>query len=63
MAKDAPSETSCPTCDKITKKQLSAANFESKLIVDTGSMARQLEVNPDIIEINQERSKKNYREE
>lgn len=65
QAKDAPAFVSCakPDCDKQAKKQLKAPSSESKVVVDNGFQARAVEVNPDIIEINQERSNKNYRED
>ena len=42
---------------------LSAPSSVSKVIVDNGFQARAVEVNPDIIEINKERSEKDYRED
>jgi hypothetical protein len=65
QAKDAPAVLSCvkPDCDKTAKKQLKAPSSTSKIIIDNGIQARQVEVNPDIIEINKARSEKNYRED
>ena len=60
---DAPKELLCTECEKTMKRQLSASSFESKLIVDNGLQARQVEVNPDIIEINKDRANKDYRED
>ena len=62
-AKDATSNIECSACGDSMKRQLSASSFESKLIVDNGIQARQVEVNPDIIEINKERANKNYSED
>jgi hypothetical protein len=45
------------------KKLLSAPSSTSKITVDNGVQARAVEINPDIIEINEARANKNYREE
>lgn len=45
------------------KKILSSPSSSSKISVDNGVQARAVEISPDIIETNEERSKKNYREE
>ena len=62
QAKDAPSIVPCK-CGKESKRTLSAPSSVSKVIVDNGFQARAVEVNPDIIEINKERSEKDYRED
>lgn len=59
----APAFLSCDQCKSPMKKLLSAPSSTSKIIVDNGFQARQVEVNPDIIEINQARSNKNYSQE
>ena len=63
QAKDAPAFFACEKCDAIAKKQLKAPSSVSKIVVDNGFQARAVEVNPDIVEINKERSEKDYREE
>jgi len=65
QAKDAPACLPCvkPDCDKEAKKQMRAPSSTSKVIVDNGFQARAVEVNPDIIEINEKRSQKDYRQE
>lgn len=62
-AADAPVSYHCETCGGIMTRQLSAPSSESKVIVDNGFQARAVEVNPDIIAINKERSNKDYRNE
>lgn len=63
QAKDAPAFFLCVKCGKKAKKMLSAPNSASKIVVDNGLQARAVEINPDIIEINKERSSKNYSED
>jgi tetraacyldisaccharide-1-P 4'-kinase len=62
QAKDAPAVLACE-CQEEAKKQLKPPSSVSKIIVDNGFQARAVEVNPDIVEINKERSQKDYREE
>ena len=62
-ASGAPSSLICAVCSKTMKKLLSAPSSTSKITVDNGFQARQVEINPDIVEINEERSNKNLREE
>lgn len=65
QAKDAPAYQSCckPDCDKKSKRQLKAPSSTSKVMMDNGFQARAVEVNPDIVEINEARSNKDYRED
>lgn len=62
-ASKAPSFLICPNCDKNMKKLLSGGSSSSKITVDNGFQARSVEINPDIVEINEERSNKNLRED
>ena len=62
-AKDSPSFLICTNCAKNMKKLLSAPSSSSKITVDNGHQARAVEINPDIVEINQDRSNKNLRED
>lgn len=62
QAKEAPTIILCNSCKGEAKKMLSAPSSTSKIVVDNGVQARAVEVNPDIIEINKDRSNKNYRE-
>ena len=63
-AKDAAPSLPCPKCnEQEMKKQLSAATFSSKVVIDNGHMARSVEVNPEIVEINKARSEKDYSKE
>jgi hypothetical protein len=65
QAKDAPASFSCPAddCYHDLKKQLKAPSSTSTVVVDNGFQARAVEVNPEIIEINEKRSDKDYRED
>lgn len=61
-AKDAPASLICK-CEKTMKKLLSAPSSASKISVDNGFQARAVEITPNILEINEERSNKNLRED
>lgn len=63
MAKDAPSSLTCTNCSKSMKKLLSAPSSTSKIVIDNGVQSRAVEIHPDIVEINEARSAKNYRED
>lgn len=64
QVKDAPASMLCEKCNtQNMKRALSAPSSTSKITVDNGVQARAIEVNPDIIAINRERSEKNYRED
>jgi len=58
-----PSALICEKCNNTMKKELSAPTSSSKISVDNGVQARRVEISPDIIETNEKRSNKNYREE
>jgi len=63
QAKDAPAFFTCPNCNKETlKKQLSSPSSLSKITIDNGIQARAVEIIPNIVELNEEKSRKNYRE-
>lgn len=62
-AKEAPPFFSCPKCGLEAKKAFGATSSSHKVIVDNGLMARRLEIDPNIMEINDERSAKDYSEE
>lgn len=63
QAKDAPASFVCPKCNSELKKQLSSPSSSSKIVIDNGVQARSVEIVPDIIEINQARAAKDYRED
>ncbi len=63
QVKDAPASIVCINCNKDMKKSLSSPSSSSKIVVDNGIQARAVEITPNIIEINEERSQKNYRED
>lgn len=58
-----PSTLICDKCNGSMTKELSAPSSSSKISVDNGVQARRVEISPDIIETNEARSKKDYREE
>jgi putative FmdB family regulatory protein len=61
--KTVPKSIECPSCKGELKRQLSAPTTQSKLVIDNGSQARSVEVNPDVIEIFKERANKDYSED
>jgi hypothetical protein len=63
QAKDAPASLVCLKCGKEQKKKLSSPNSLSKIVIDNGVQARSVEIIPNIIEINEARSSKTYRNE
>lgn len=63
QVKNIPASFLCEKCGKDMKKQLSSPNSVSKITVDNGVQARAVEIVPNIIELMEERSKKDYREE
>ncbi len=63
QAKDAPADLPCGNCGQRLKKALSIPSSSSKIVVDNGVQARAVEVIPNIVELNQERSAKDYRTE
>lgn len=58
-----PSTLICEKCNGSMTKELSAPTQSSKISVDNGLQARRVEISPDIIETNEARSNKNYRED
>jgi len=63
QAKDSPAAVLCDKCGKDMKKTLSIPSSSSKIVVDDGLQARAVEIVPNIIELNKERSEKDYRTE
>lgn len=61
-AKDATSTVKCE-CGLEAKKSFGATSSSHKVTIDNGIMARRIEVDPNIMEINDERSAKDYSEE
>lgn len=58
-----PSTLICEKCNGSMTKELSAPTQSSKITVDNGVQARKVEISPDIVETNEARSNKNYRED
>ena len=54
----AESEISCKECGSKAKRTLSSPASSSKIMIDNGLQARAVEIDPNIMEINSERSKK-----
>ena len=61
-AKDSTSVVGCK-CGLEAKKSFGATSSSHKTVIDNGLMARRLEIDPAIMEINDERSSKDYSEE
>ena len=61
-AKDALPTVKCK-CGLDAKKAFGATSSSHKITIDNGLMARRVEVDPDITEINDQRSAKDYSEE
>jgi hypothetical protein len=59
--KDATSSIQCYKCDKEAKKQLSAPNSRSIVVVDNGVQARKVEVNLQVVKDIESRSTKDFR--
>lgn len=59
-AKDAPATFLCKICGLAMKKALSVPSTSSKIVIDNGFQARAVEVIPDIVELNEQRSNKDY---
>lgn len=62
-AKDATPTVGCVKCGLEAKKSFGSTSSSHKITIDNGLMARSVEVDPNIIEINDERSAKDYTEE
>ena len=61
-AKDALPTVKCK-CGLEAKKSFGNTSSSHLIIIDNGLMAKKIEVNPDIMQINDERSAKDYTEE
>ena len=61
-AKDAASSITCK-CGLDAKKTFGATSSSYKVTIDNGVMARKVEIDPDICEINDERSARDFSEE
>jgi len=55
---DLPSELECEKCSGRAKRTLSSPASSSKITIDNGIQARATEIDPNIEEINSERSRK-----
>jgi hypothetical protein len=61
-AKDAATLITC-VCGLEAKRGFGSISSSHKITIDNGLMAKSIEVDPNIMEINDERSQKNYTEE
>ncbi len=61
-AKEAPSVYVCE-CGAEAKKAFGATSSSHKTVIDNGLMGRRLEIDPDIMEVNDERASRDYSEE
>jgi hypothetical protein len=57
------SERSCSKCGSESKRTLAAPASTSKISIDNGFQAKSVEIVPNIIELNEERRKKEQRRE
>jgi hypothetical protein len=62
IASDAPNSFTCK-CGLEAKKAFGLTSSSHKIVIDNGLMSRRIEIDPDITEINDERSKIDYSEE
>lgn len=62
LAKDASTSVKCK-CGLEAHKSFGATSSSHKIVIDNGLMSRRLEVDPNIQDINDERSSKDYTEE
>lgn len=62
-ARDATPYTLCVKCGEQAKKAFGNTSSSHKITIDNGLMAKAIEVSPDIMEINDERARKDYSEE
>ena len=61
-AKEAPATIKCK-CDLEAKKTFGLTSSSHLITIDNGLMAKKIEVSPDIMQINDERSQKDYSED
>ncbi len=62
-AKNVASFTICIKCGLEAQRTLGNATSSVKIVIDNGLMAKKIEISPDIMEINDERSRKDFTEE
>ena len=53
----------CTFCGKEAKKVFGKTSTSHKITIDNGLMARSIDVDPNIMDINEERSSRDYSEE
>lgn len=53
-----PSAHACKVCGSMSKRQLSSPSSSVKITLGRETQARQVEIYPDVVELNHERSKK-----
>lgn len=61
--KDATGTSLCSKCGLEAKKSFGVTSSSHKVTIDNGVMSRKIEVDPSIMEINDERSVRDYTEE
>lgn len=62
-SKTSPATLVCDKCGEEMNRLLSSPSSLSKIVIDNGIQSRAVEVDPNIVEINEERSQKDYRDE
>ena len=61
-AQDAPLVIKCK-CEAQAKRTLGSTSSSHKIVIDNGLMAKKIEIDPNIMEINDERSSRDYSED
>lgn len=61
--KEAPAFVQCDGCGAEAKKSFGATSSSTKITIDNGLMARRIDVDENIMQINDERSAKDFSEE
>jgi len=62
-AKESPASITCSKCGLEAKKSFGTTSSSVKITIDNGLMARAIEVDPNITEINDDRASRDYSEE
>lgn len=60
---EAPKTVNCDKCGLEAKKGFGNTSSSHKIVIDSGLMAKSVEIDPNIMEINDSRSQKDYTEE
>jgi len=61
--KNIPASLECKTCKEPMKRSLSAPSSTNVIVIDNGLQAKAVEINPNIVEMRDEKANKNLRED